>query len=234
MKVKRIHPGTRLLISFSFIFLVFLLPLTYQFIALVMMGIFSWRTDPLALKDPESIFINLWLSSGIFLILIHTLSYSNGFIFNRDGLVIAGRAFFKIGSLMVAFLWLIRTMKAEELYSLLIDLQIPLPIIFIFFKAIFLVPRFGEKGKEILIAQQARGFVLKGVKNRLRALILILSPLFSTMVYELEEGAASISSRGLYAKGPKTHITKIQFSFLDLMLIIFCISMVIITINLFF
>jgi energy-coupling factor transport system permease protein len=174
---------------------------------------------PLPSHDPGNIFLRLWLTAGFFLTIIHTISYDDGLIFNQDRLYVAGKSFFRIGSLMVTFLWIIRTMKAEELYAMLIDLRFPVPVIYVIFQAIYLIPRLIERAKDILVAQQARGFILRGVRCRLKALILILSPLFSTMIYELEEGAASISSRGLQAPGKKSHIAIIRFTSLDIILI---------------
>lgn len=120
---------------------------------------------------------------------------------------------------MVAFLWVIRTTKAEELYAMLLDLRLPVSVIYVLFQAIYLIPRFGDRAREILIAQQARGFVLKGIRNRLRT-YSDFAPLFSTAIYELEENAASISARGLHAPGRKTHLCKITFTALDAMLFV--------------
>lgn len=221
MQVGILHPGTKLLIALCFIVLVFGLPIDYQAIAIFLGWIIAWGlVKAIPYRDPGHIFLRLWLTAGFFLIIIHSVSFNGGFVFNQDGLQVAGRSFFRIGSLMVAFLWVIRTTKAEELYAMLLDLRLPVSVIYVLFQAIYLIPRFGDRAREILIAQQARGFVLKGIRNRLRALILIFAPLFSTAIYELEENAASISARGLHAPGRKTHLCKITFTALDAMLFV--------------
>lgn len=235
MQQSSLYPGTRFFIALSFLIMVYGLPVNYQAIVIFLGGIIAWGVvRPLSSRDPGRIFLRLWLTAGFFLTIIHCVSYNDGLIFNQSGLQIVGRGFFRIGSLMVVFLWLIRTVKAEELYAMLIDLRLPVPVIYAIFQAIYLIPRFGEKAKEILVAQQARGFVLKGGRNRLKALVLIFAPLFSTMIYELEQSAASISARGLYAPARKSHLTKINFTFLDVVLIvasIFITATLLITMN---
>lgn len=221
MRKTSLYPATRVFIVLSFIIFIWRIPLTYQAIA-VFLGVIIvwWIIRPLPSQDPGNIFLRLWLAAGFFLTIIHTINYDNGLIFNQNGLYVAGKGFFRIGSLMVAFLWIIRTMKSEELYAMLIDLRLPVPVIYVIFQAVYLIPRLIERAKDILVAQQARGFILKGVHGRLKALVLILSPLFSTMIYELEEGAASIAARGLHAPGRKTHLCKIKFTALDAMLFV--------------
>jgi energy-coupling factor transport system permease protein len=215
-----LHPVTRLSIALSFIIFIWRIPLAYQAIAVFLGAIIIWGiAKPLPSQDPGNIFLRLWLTAGFFLTMIHTISYDDGLIFNQDRLYVAGKSFFRIGSLMVAFLWIIRTMKTEELYAMLIDLRLPIPVIYVIFQALYLIPRLIERAKDILVAQQARGFILRGVRRRIKALILILSPLFSTMIYELEEGAASIAARGLHAPGMKSHINTIRLTVLDSILI---------------
>ena len=221
MQVSILHPMTRLLIALCFIVLVFGLSVGYQAIAVFSGVIIAWGlVRAIPSRDPGRIFLRLWLTAGFFLMIIHSVSFNDSFVFNQNGLQVAGRSFFKIGSLVVAFLWVIRTTKVEELYAMLLDLRLPVSVIYVLFQAIYLIPRFGDRAREILIAQQARGFVLKGIRNRLRALILIFAPLFSTAIYELEENAASISARGLHAPGRKTHLCKITFTALDAMLFV--------------
>ena len=215
-----LHPVTRLIIALFFLFLVAFLPLEYQAIFIFVGALIAWTRQRLPYHDPGKIFIRLWLVAGFFLILIHCISWNGELVFSRAGLISAGRSFFRIGSLMVAFLWLIRTVRKEALYSMLLDFRIPMKIIYVLFQAIYFLPRFGERAKEILLAQQARGFALKGVINRLRAYILILTPLLNTMIYEMEENAAAMTAKGLNAPGKKSHLTQIRFASVDILFII--------------
>lgn len=225
---KALHPGTRLLIALFFLLLVFSLPLKYQAVLILSGALISFGTKPLSSQDPASDFIKLWLAAGFFLFILNCISWDGGLIFNDKGLETAIKSFFRIGSLMVAFLWLIRTVKSEELYAMLIALHMPVPVIYVLFQTIFLIPRLGERAREILVAQQARGFVLKGIHNRLKAYILILAPLFSTMFHELEQNAAAMSSRGLHAPGVKTSLTQLSISRLDVVLIAISLTVTVI------
>src|SRR3989339_171942 len=127
---------------------------------------------------------------------------------------------FQAGEVLIGGLFVWLAVKAEELYAFFIDLRLPLPFIYVIFQTVFLIPRFGERAGDILTAQQARGFILKGLRNRARALLLIFPPLFASMLYELEETAASLSARGLHAPGGKSHLCHIGFGPFDLLIII--------------
>ncbi len=219
MRVK-LHPATKFILAICYVLTVFYLPFTYQIFFLLLGWLIIWIfLKPSSSQDPGKIFLRLLITAGIFLSIIHCISIEQGFVFNPEGLYVAGNRFFRIGALMAAFLFLIRSISSEELFSFLIDLKMNLSMIYVVFKSIFLIPRFRERTKEILIAQQARGFVLKGIKSRLKAISLILYPLFSSIMFELEESAASIYTRGLHLSQRKTHLTKNKFVIIDLVAI---------------
>lgn len=215
----RLHPATRLLIALLYLILVIILPLKYQGGLIIIGALIAFSTKPLPSQDPGRAFLRLWLTAGFFLFLIHCISWNGSLLFKSNGVELTSKSFFRIGSLMVAFLWLIRTVKTEELYAMLIALRLPIPAIYILFQTVFLIPRFGERAQEILLAQEARGFELKGIRSRLKAYILILAPLFATMFYELEQNAAAMSAKGLHAPGTKTSLTQINITRLDATLI---------------
>lgn len=192
----------------------------YQAMAIIAGMIIAWGAKKLPAQDPGKIFLRLWLTAGIFLLIIHCVTYNNGLVFDNHGLVAAGKSFFRIGALMAIFLWLSRTIKSEELYAMLMDIGLPMSLIYLLLRTIYTIPRLGEKAKEILIAQQARGFVLKGIRNRINGLRLVLAPLFSSMVYELEESSASLTARGIFAPGRKSHFVELRFGLQDAMLIV--------------
>jgi energy-coupling factor transport system permease protein len=210
------HPAAKLFMAISFITLILSIPVIYRSVVVLMGALIVWGVlKPSKVSDPGRIFIRLWLTAGLFLFLMHGLTFNGGMGISHHGLTIAIRNFLNIGSLMVSFLWMTRSIKAEEFYSMLIDFHLPISLIYIVFQAIYLIPKFGVKSKDILVAQQARGFPLKGLRNTLRILPLIFSPLFSSMIYELEENAASVAARGLYAPGQKTHLCEIRFKLFD-------------------
>lgn len=219
-----LHPAAKTIIATSFIILVFNMPVIHKSVAILFGALIAWGVlKPSRVSDQGRIFLRLWLTAGFFLLLIHGITFDQGIDVSKPGLITAFSNFLNIGSLMISCLWMTRAIEVEEFYSMLIDLRLPIFLIYILFQAIYLIPRFGMKSKEILIAQQARGFALKGLRNRLRILPLIFSPLFSSMIYELEENAASIAARGLYAPYQKTHLCEIRFRLLDGVLIVIAV-----------
>jgi len=158
------------------------------------------------------------------------LSFEGGLHMDLSGFKGVVAPFLRIGALMASCLWLIATTKSEAFYAMLIDLKVPMSAIYLFYKVLYFIPRMAEKGREILEAQQARGFALSGVKNRAKGLVLVLAPLMSSTIYELETSSAAITARGLRSPMPKTHIADIQFSTADIVLITVSILLVAITV----
>ncbi len=214
-----LHPGTRIIIALCFTAVVSFLSLQYQAFAVLLGAISAWViSKPLSSNDPGKAFLKIWLVAGFFLFLMHGLHYTDKIYIDYDALRIAGNSFLRIGTFIVVFLWLIRTIAPEELYALFVDLRLPMPVIYVIMKTLSLIPHFEERAKDILTAQQTRGFMLKGLRNRAKALFLIFPPLFASMLYELEESAASLSARGLHAKGRKTHLCSIKIHSHDVLI----------------
>lgn len=217
---NKIHPLTRIFMSLLYLIVVFRLPIRHQVMAIITGMIMAWGAKKLPSQDPGKIFLRLWFTAGLFLLIIHCIIYNNGLVFDNHGFVTASKSFFRIGSLMIVFLWLSRTIKSEELYAMLMDIGLSMSLIYLLLRTIYTIPRLGSKANEILVAQQARGFVLKGIGNRIKGLQLILAPLFSSMVYELEESSASLTARGIIAPGRKSHFVELKFGPQDVLLIV--------------
>jgi len=225
---KKCHPCTHLIIAVCFTAVVFILSWPYQAIASLIGCLVAWLiAKPIPTRDPGQTFLRIWLTAGVFLILIHAVQFVEGIKLSFEGVLVAGKSFFRIGALMASCVWLVRTLENDDLYAFLIDLRVPVSVIYVIFQALFMIPRFKQRASDILIAQQARGFVLKGFRHRIQALLLIIAPLFATTLYELEESAASLYARGLLTSGKKTHLHYISFSFFDGMIV--CVSILIST-----
>lgn len=225
-----LHPGTNIFIVFLFVLSVFKFSLTYQAVILIFGALLLLKTKPLLHQDPLFIFLRLLLIAAFFLLLIHCISWNGKLVFREEGLILAGKSFFRICSLMISFLWLVRTIKTEEFYAMLIDLHLPIKVIYVLFQVIYLIPKLVDRSKEILLAQQLRGFAMKGILNRLKAYVLILSPLLSATIYEMEENAIALSARGLQSKESKTHLAQICFTRADLVIITFSAAIIFIII----
>jgi energy-coupling factor transport system permease protein len=221
-----VHPGTRLVIAFSFVIVALSSSLPLQAL-IVACGWFMALLKAGGNKQSQCrLFLRSWLTAGLFLALIHMLSFEGGLHMDGSGFKGAVAPFLRIGALMASCLWLIATTKPEAFYALLIDLKVPMPAIYLFYKVLYFIPRMAEKGREILEAQQARGFALAGVKNRIKGLLLVLAPLMSSTIYELETSSAAITARGLRSPMPKTHLVDIRFSPADFVLILLSILFV--------
>lgn len=221
-----LHPGTRLVIALSFVIVALSSSLPLQAL-LVACG---WFMALLKAGDNKQsrprIFLRIWATAGLFLTLIHMLSFEGGPHMEVSGFKDAVVPFLRIGVLMASCLWLIATIEAESLYAMLIDLKVPMLAIYLFYKVLYFIPRIAEKGREILEAQQARGFSFAGVKNRAKGLLLVLAPLISSAIYELEISSAAITARGLRSSLPKTHLIDIRFSRADFALIMLSVILV--------
>jgi len=227
-----VHPGTRLVIALSFVIVALSSSLQLQAVIISCGWLMALLQAGGNKQNQRRLFLRIWLIAGLFLSLIHMLSFQGGVHMEISGFRTAAAPFLRIGALMSACLWLVATIKPESLYAMLIDLNMPMPIIYLLYKVLYFIPRMAEKGLEILEAQQARGFALAGIKNRAKGLVLVLAPLMSSTIYELETSSAAIAARGLRSPMPKTHLTAISFSGLDVALLIVSLLIAIISIAL--
>lgn len=214
-----VHPGTRLVIAVNFVIVALSSSLQLQAVIVSCAWLMALLQAGGNKQHQRRLFLRIWLIAGLFLSLIHMLSFQGGVHMEISGFRNAAVPFFRIGALMSACLWLVATIRPEALYAMLIDLKMPMPIIYLLYKVLYFIPRMAEKGKEILDAQQARGFVLAGIRSRIKGLVLVLAPLMSSTIYELETSSAAITARGLQSPMPKTHLTVIRISGIDLTLI---------------
>jgi energy-coupling factor transporter transmembrane protein EcfT len=220
MNRSPLHPATRIASAALLVLAVRFLPLPLQGIIVFAGAIFAWGvTKKTSAQDPGALFLKLWITSAFFLLIIHAVNLAGGPIFRASGVSRALDRFFLIGSLMAAFLWLIRTLRGEELFGFLLKLGIPPAAVYSVFQVFYLAPRIRGRAGDILIAQQARGLVLTNFVARTRALAIVLIPLISSMIEELEHRTAAIYARGLYLKVPKTHLSTFSFGIRDLMAI---------------
>jgi len=164
------------------------------------------------------IFFRLILIAGIFLFLIYFVKFNGGVVLNFKNM----NEFLTKWSLIIGISVMLITARkifnTDEIYAFLIDLKIPAWAIYLIFNSLFLIPRLIEKSKEILIAQEARGFKNVGTA-RIKATILVLVPLISSISYELEQKSIAIQSRGLFSRSKKTHIYQLSFKFFDFIII---------------
>ena len=84
--------------------------------------------------------------------------------------------------------------------------------------ALRFIPTILEETKRIMKAQESRGvdFAHGSLKNKFRAIISLIIPLFVSAIERSEELANAMEARGYDPKGKRTHFQKLQFHFSDL------------------
>ena len=84
--------------------------------------------------------------------------------------------------------------------------------------ALRFIPTILEETKRIMKAQESRGvdFAHGSLRNKFRAIISLIIPLFVSAIERSEELANAMEARGYDPKGKRTHFQKLQFHLNDL------------------
>ena len=84
--------------------------------------------------------------------------------------------------------------------------------------ALRFIPTILEETKRIMKAQESRGvdFAHGSLKNKFRAVISLIIPLFVSAIERSEELANAMEARGYDPKGKRTHFQKLKFHLCDL------------------
>jgi energy-coupling factor transporter transmembrane protein EcfT len=212
MRPERPHPLPPFIAAGLFVAAVFFQTLAFK-AALVVLGLVVALMLPrIGDRDPGRLLLRVSIVAAVFLALIHGFYWEGGPNLERGALRGAAEAWLNIAALLVATLALVRRIRSEDIYAFLLDLRVPPSVILIVLSGLAIVPRIGRRAHDVHQAQQLRGFAIRGIRNRLRAYRVLLAPLLSTTVYELEDTAASLAARGLHFPGPKSHRTSFRIS----------------------
>lgn len=84
--------------------------------------------------------------------------------------------------------------------------------------ALRFIPTILEETKRIMKAQESRGvdFVHGSLRNKFRAIISLIIPLFVSAIERSEELANAMEARGYDPKGKRTHFQKLKFHYQDI------------------
>lgn len=84
--------------------------------------------------------------------------------------------------------------------------------------ALRFIPTILEETKRIMKAQESRGvdFSHGSLKNKFRAIISLIIPLFVSAIERSEELANAMEARGYDPRSKRTHFQKLQFHFIDI------------------
>ncbi len=217
--LKTIHPLTHILLALEISALLLLAsPFHGTYLVLMMFAIAALlkkRSDTDIMKPC----MRVLGVAVVFLFLIHGLSYRE-LALNDNFFDIALPSFVRIAVPVSAALYLSKMIRAEEIFALCIDLRLPQSLVLILFRTIWLVPRLMERMDEVVTAQKLRGVRISTPYQRLKAILPTLSAIFSSMVEETSENALVLTVRGFLSKGPKSHISVLQFGMLDVLILL--------------
>jgi energy-coupling factor transporter transmembrane protein EcfT len=219
------NPVTKLLIIVGFIISLTKVSVYVKLVILFLLLIVNLlRSD-----SSDLIFLKVIIIAGTFLFLINFLTFTDKYIIEFADVDEFIKKWSLIFELAVLVMILKKIFNIEEIYALFVKLGIPTWFIYLIFNSIFLIPRLLSKAREILISQQVRGFKNRGFQ-KIKSMALVLVPLIMSMLYEIEQKTAAIYIRGLFSKGPKTHIYPFRFKIVDIVIIIgviICLGLII-------
>jgi energy-coupling factor transporter transmembrane protein EcfT len=209
-----LHPLTHILIALSFALIAVSTPVEEGLVVLFFgLGItlaIPRRAETMLARP----FLKVLGIALLFLLLIHGVRWSP-FGILRTGIFQALESFTRIGSPVVAVLFLSRQIRSEELFAFFLDVKIPPVVILILFRTLWLIPRFTERMDETLIALKLRGMPAETSLQRIRALVPALGTIFASMFAETSDNSLTIAARGFLNPGPKSHLLALRFRVRD-------------------
>lgn len=217
-KTYTLHPFTRIIIALELSVLVLMSPYSRAFLLIAVFFtiiLFLPQRSDTRLARPC---IRLLSIAALFLFLLHGITF-NPFGFSENVFSIVLASFLRIVTPVTAVLYLSKTIRSEEFFALCLDFRMPPAVIMILFRTIWLVPRLMERMDEVVVAQKLRGIPIRTPYQRLLAIIPTLSTIFSSMIEETSENALVLSTRGFLLPGRKSHVTRLSFRILDVLLI---------------
>jgi len=132
------------------------------------------------------------------------------FSFTQEGLLAGLSIALRILVALSAMILLMMSTRPDRLMLALREKGLPNAIAYIVLTALQIFPRFQDRARVILDAQQARGLELDvPFIRRLPLLIPVISPLILSSIIDVEERAMALESRAFNYPGPKTQLTQL-------------------------
>ena len=217
--LHRLHPLTKVLLTFLLLTAGFTLPgnwTGYFLILLVIFPLAFWgQVFPKLLRATW----NVSLPFAISVILIQSLFWGKGTpIFELwgispkvEGALYALISLGRIILVMADFLLFAMTTRPDTLMIALKQVGMPSSIAYIIVTTLQIVPSFQRKASTILDAQRSRGLETEGsLFIRTRAFIPIVLPLVLGSLVEVEERAIAIEARAFNSNQKETSLIEIQ------------------------
>lgn len=119
------------------------------------------------------------------------------------GLTVAARLLVALGGTLLLML----STRPDHLMLALTERGLPQALGYIVLTALQIFPRFQDRARVILEAQQARGLETQvNVVKRLRLLVPLIGPLILASIVDVEERAMALEARAFSRPGPKTSL----------------------------
>lgn len=142
----------------------------------------------------------IWLTIGAFTLTAEGL---------LSGLTVAGRLLLALGGTLLMML----TTRPDHLMEALNERGLPRWLSYIILTALQIFPRFQDRARVILEAQQARGLNMEGnMFRRLRLLVPLVGPLILSSIVDVEERAMALEARAFSRPGAKTSLLILEDS----------------------
>lgn len=134
----------------------------------------------------------------------------------RAGVEHATWFFGVLSTFVIAGLTFITTTHPKKLMVGLTDKGVPRKFGYVFVASLQLVPDLQRRAGRILDAQRSRGLQTGGsLRNRLHALIALLSPLLIGALISTQTRSLALEARGFSVEGPRTWLYDLEESTLD-------------------
>jgi len=231
--LHRLHPATKVVLTIGIIFTVFLLsnfqgPLVVLILLLIVLIVFGF------VRTVGRISFLLSLPFGISLLVVHGLfnpanqtplfilepiPIISELIIWEEGIRFGLLFYFRLISIIIATLTLIRTTHPRRLSIGLENKGVPSKLTYVFMSALQLAPQVKRQAQSIVDAQQARGLDTEtNLIERAKSLVAMVIPLFISILITTQTRALALESRGFSRKGERTPLLEVHDTRLDVLL----------------
>ncbi|HET7323842.1 MAG TPA: energy-coupling factor transporter transmembrane component T [Halococcus sp.] len=228
--LHRLHPFTKLVLSFGFIVTAFILndvrgPLVLLVILLVTIAVLGIFRD-----IARSAFV-IGLPIGVSLVVIYGLFYPQNqtplfviqsvplietVIIWKEGILFGLLYYFRLMVVILSALILLKVTHPRRLSIGLAEKGVPNNLTYVFMAALQLAPQMRDQARAIADAQQARGLDIRAnIVERLKAFIALMTPLLISTLIASQTRALALESRGFSRKGKRTYLLDTNDTTLD-------------------
>lgn len=212
--VHRLHPVTKVVLVVCFILGAYLAPM------LVLLSILAVLTVTALVAGVGRIIrraaVPILVPLAVGLLVIHGL-FTKGtgvMLVNigpvtlwRAGVLYAASFFGILAAFVLAGLVFVTTTHPKKLMVGLTEKGVPRKLGYVFVASLQLVPDLQRRAGRIIDAQQSRGLDTGGsVRNRIQALVALLSPLLIGALISTQTRALALEARGFSIEGPRSSL----------------------------